>query len=185
MKLIVGLGNPGTKYANTRHNVGFMFLDKLAEEKKVGFQLEKKLKSEIASFMFNGEKIILIKPQTFMNLSGEAVRAVKDFYRVEVEDILVIYDDLDLPTGKLRIRKSGSAGGHNGMANIMLHLGVNEVKRLRIGIDKSEKIEVVDYVLGQFQTDEKIAIALVLDRAVDMIETFLTSSFDQFMNRHN
>jgi|SRR5690554_319989 PTH1 family peptidyl-tRNA hydrolase len=185
MKLIVGLGNPGKKYQETRHNVGFMFVDKIANDLGIKFTLNKQLKSEIAEANVKGEKVILIKPQTFMNLSGEAVRSVQNYYKIELEDILVIYDDLDLPTGKIRIRKSGSSGGHKGMQNIIELIKTQEVKRVRIGIDSEYKKDTIDYVLGKFSIDERIQIDQSISIASSMLNSFIEDSFDDFMNKFN
>jgi PTH1 family peptidyl-tRNA hydrolase len=185
MKLIVGLGNPGKKYQETRHNVGFMFVDKIANDLSIKFTLNKQLKSEIAEANVKGEKVILIKPQTFMNLSGEAVRSVQNYYKIELEDILVIYDDLDLPTGKIRIRKSGSSGGHKGMQNIIELIKTQEVKRVRIGIDSEYKKDTIDYVLGKFSIDERIQIDQSISIASSMLNSFIEDSFDDFMNKFN
>lgn len=185
MKLIVGLGNPGKKYEKTRHNVGFMFVDKLAKELKVDFTLNKQLKSLIANSNLGGEKVVLIKPQTFMNLSGEAVLAVANYYKVDVDDILVIYDDLDLPTGKIRIRKIGSSGGHKGMKNIIELIKTQEIKRVRIGIMNNSQIDTIDFVLGKFTTNEEVDINIALDYTYQMINSFIVDSFDDFMNKFN
>lgn len=184
MKLIVGLGNPGKQYENTRHNIGFMFVDSLASALNTSFKLNKSLKSEIAEGIINNEKVIIIKPQTYMNLSGEAVRSVQNYYKINIEDILVIYDDLALPTGKIRIRKNGSSGGHNGMNNIIELIKTQDIKRIRIGIDKPN-INQVDYVLGKFSVEEKIIIDNVTAKALDIIKSFITDSFDDFMNKFN
>ena len=185
MKLIVGLGNPGKKYEKTRHNVGFMFVDKFAKEIKVDFTLNKQLKSLIANTIIGGEKVVLIKPQTFMNLSGEAVLAAKNYYKIDTEDILVIYDDLDLPTGKIRIRKNGSSGGHKGMKNIIELIKTQEIKRVRIGIMNNSPIDTIDYVLGKFTTTEEVDIAIALDKTYEMMNSFVLKSFDDFMNEFN
>ena len=134
MKLIVGLGNPGRRYQYTRHNLGFMFVDEIARAFNLKFSKDRNLKSLITSFHLADERIIIIKPQTYMNLSGNAVRIVADYYRIDYEDIIVVYDDLDLPEGKIRIRKSGTSGGHKGMANIIEMLRTDSIKRIRIGI---------------------------------------------------
>lgn len=185
MKLIVGLGNPGIKYKKTRHNVGFMFTDELANKLNVSFSLNKSLKSNIALTSLNGEKIIIAQPQTFMNLSGEAVLAISRYYQIKLEDILVIYDDLDLPVGKIRIRPSGSSGGHNGMKNIIELLHSNEIKRVRIGINGCDKDKVIDYVLGKFSKEEEIEISLAVSKALMMVESFMMEKFENFMNRYN
>ena|SRR5690554_2567757 len=160
MKLIVGLGNPGDRYKNTRHNIGFMFLDELKNDLNLEFSLNKQLKSLIAFANINGEKIIFAKPQTFMNLSGEAVLSIVNYYKLEIEDIVIVYDDLDLPTGKIRIRKTGSSGGHKGMSNIIQLLKTSEIKRIRIGIMNNSNIDTIDYVLGKFTIDEEAQIRL-------------------------
>lgn len=185
MKLIIGLGNPGQRYKDTRHNVGFMFVDEVAKELKVDFSLNKQLKSLITITKINNENIILIKPQTFMNLSGEAVLSVMNYYKIDVQDVLVVYDDLDLPTGRVRIRKNGSSGGHKGMSNIIDLVKTTEIKRLRIGIMNNSNIDTIDYVLGKFSENEMPLILLTILKASEMIESFLKDSFDDFMNKFN
>lgn len=185
MKLIVGLGNPGLRYKKTRHNIGFMFVDEIAKATNTKFTLNKSLKSEIAELMINSEKIILLKPQTFMNLSGEALRAVINFYKIDLADVLVIYDDLDLPMGKIRIREKGSAGGQKGMKNIIELLKTNEIKRLRIGIMNNTSIDAVSYVLGKFTKSEKALINIALESAPIALESFVRDEFSDFMNKFN
>ena len=185
MKLIVGLGNPGNKYEKTRHNIGFMFTDELVKKNNFNFTLDKKLQTKIASGIINNEKVYIIQPQTYMNLSGEAVRAVCKYYGIDVNDILVIYDDLDLPVGKVRIRPNGSSGGHRGMQNIIDMLQTKEIHRIRIGIDGCDKDKVIDYVLGRFNREEEIEISLIISKADLMIESYLKESFENFMNRYN
>ena len=153
MKLIIGLGNPGKEYENTRHNTGFMVLDRLSEKLNIEMT-QNKFKGLYGKSKYKGEDVILLKPQTYMNLSGESVRQVMDFFKINQEDILVIYDDLDMPVGKLRLRQSGSAGGHNGVKSIIAHVGTQSFQRIRVGIDKHPRIKVVDYVLGRFQKDK-------------------------------
>ena len=154
MKLFVGLGNPGKKYADTRHNVGFMVIDELAKNWNISMNEDKKFKGIIGSAHVSGEKVILLKPSTYMNLSGEAVQAVMDFYNLENGDVIVIYDDLDMETGKVRGREKGSAGGHNGIKSMILHMAGQEFKRIKIGIDKSPYGKTTDHVLGKFTTAE-------------------------------
>ena len=150
MKLIVGLGNPGSKYRGTKHNVGFIALDEIAYQEKVTFN-KTQFEADIAEFFLNGEKIILAKPQTFMNESGRSVRPLMDYYNIADEDLLVIYDDLDLPIGKIRLRQKGSAGGHNGIKSIIAHLGTQAFNRVKVGIDRPKSSqEVVSYVLSTF-----------------------------------
>ena len=150
MKLIVGLGNPGTKYAGTRHNVGFSVIVGLADKYNIELS-EKKHKAIYGRGMIEGEKVILAMPQTFMNLSGESVRELVDYYKCDPSDVIVAYDDIDLAVGKLRIREKGSAGGHNGMKNIISHLGTQEFVRVRVGIGKKpDRMDLADSVLSRF-----------------------------------
>ncbi len=178
MKIIVGLGNPGDKYYGTRHNVGFMVLHKFMNKHGFDdFSLKKKLKSQISEGNVGGEKIILVKPETFMNLSGEAVVAVKNFYKVENKDIVVVYDDYDLPTGELRYREKGGSGTHNGMKSCIQQLGTDEFPRLRVGINSG--LPVVDlsgYVLGKFTDEEGDKIIPALNESVLQIENQLAIS---------
>ena len=185
MKLIVGLGNPGLKYKNTRHNTGFIFLDRYAKDNNLKFKLDVKLKSEICETIVQNEKVILIKPQTFMNLSGEAVKLVCKYYNIDTKDILVIHDDLDLSVGKLRFRSHGSSGGHKGMKNIMDNMQTQEVKRLKIGIDKVSSKDTIDYVLGKFTKEEMSILDIFLDKINDMINDFCTITFENLMSRYN
>lgn len=183
MKLIVGLGNPGLTYKNTRHNVGFMFLDELQRNYKFEFKLDKKLKGYIGKMKIKDEDIILLKPVTYMNLSGEAVYCVSEYFKIAVEDILVIHDDMDLPVGKVRIRPNGSSGGQKGMENIINNLKTSEIKRIRIGIDKGN--DSIEHVLGKFTSEERKAIDDIIAKASFMLEDFLTLTFANFMNRYN
>lgn len=184
MKLIVGLGNPGKEYEKTRHNTGFMVMDRLAETFQVSINV-KKFKGEYVKFKYHGEDVILLKPMTYMNNSGESVIQVMNYFRVDVEDLLVIYDDMDMPTGKLRLRQSGSAGGHNGIKSIIAHVGTQNFKRIRVGIDKHPQIPVVDYVLGRFSKDEQPLIDEGISHAVKAVETMLDKDFVAAMNAFN
>ena len=177
VKLFVGLGNPGRKYAETRHNVGFMVIDELAKKWDVSMNEEKKFKGLIGSAHVGGEKVILLKPTTYMNLSGESVQAVIDFYDLYNEDIIVIYDDLDMEVGKVRGREKGSAGGHNGIKSIILHLAGEDFKRFKIGIGKSPHGKTTDHVLGRFMTDEGIEISLAIEKVVRACEQTLSLDF--------
>lgn len=183
MKLIVGLGNPGIEYNNTRHNIGFMFIDSICDNLNLSFKLVTKLKSQIALTKLNGEDICFCKPMTYMNLSGEAVKAVVNYYNIKEEDILIIHDDLDLPVSKIRIRERGSHGGHNGMKNIINLLNTNEIKRIRIGIDKGNNI--IDYVLGKFSKEELEKINEVILKAPTIFLDYLNLSFTNLMSRYN
>ncbi len=173
MKLVVGLGNPGNEYASTRHNVGFMAIDEVAKGYNVDFKLDKSMKGMIAQVNNMGKKAILLKPMTYMNLSGEAVSAVARYYSIDIEDIIVINDDLDLPCGKVRFRLNGSAGGHNGLKSINNHLKSQDYKRIKIGIDKSPIIPVVDYVLGKFTEGERVDINHAIEKVVKSINSFI------------
>ena len=174
MRLIVGLGNPGKNYESTRHNVGFMTIDNIAKHYNTEFRLESKLKGVLASVMIKGEKTYLLKPMTYMNLSGESIRAVANFYKIPVEDIIIICDDLDSKTGRVRLRANGSSGGHNGLKSIESQLGTQEYKRIKIGIDRSNVIPVIDWVLQKFSNDEMALINQAIDTAskacIDFIE---------------
>lgn len=183
MKIIVGLGNPGKEYVNTRHNIGFMFVDEVAKTNNLSFSLDKSKRAELATGTIKGEKVVLVKPITYMNLSGEALRLVMDYYKVGVEDIIVIHDDLDLPTGKLRIRANGSSGGHNGLKSIIANIKTQEFKRIKIGIDK--KGAVIDYVLGKFSKMELDEISKVLFNASNIIDDYLSDSFINLMSKYN
>lgn len=173
MKLIIGLGNPGKEYENTRHNAGFMAIDAFAKKEGASFSLEPKFKGMIAQVNLMGKKAILLKPMTYMNLSGESVIKVMQFYKIDPEDILVISDDLDSRLGRLRLRAKGSAGGHNGHKNIALHIHTEEYKRIKIGIDRSPVISVVDWVLKKFTEDEMAVMNQATELAADAITEFI------------
>ena len=184
MKLIVGLGNPGQEYSKTRHNVGFLVLDRLID--KLHVQLDKnKCKANYGIYYHNGEKIIIAKPQTYMNLSGEAVRSLMKFYDVDVEDLIVIHDDLDLPVGKLRLREKGSSGGQRGMGNIIDLLHTKDINRVRIGISNNKLIDTKDYVLSRFSKEEKELIDKAVDKASDALIYAFDHRFDEVMSKFN
>ena len=185
MKLIVGLGNPGRKYKHTRHNVGFMFVDRAAEVAKIKFRLDKAKSCELVDLIINNERIILMKPLTYMNLSGHAVIAVSQFYKIEKKDIIVVYDDLDLDVAQVRIKPTGTSGGHKGMQSIIDHVNDNQIKRIRIGISKPTQNETIDYVLSDFKKDEKKQIESILQVAYDMVYDIATTTFDHVMNKYN
>lgn len=186
MKMIVGLGNPGKQYENTRHNIGFMVLDRLADSYGVSWNQETKFQAKVASAMVDGEKILLVKPMTYMNESGQAVEKMSQYYKIDPDNMLIIYDDLDLPTGKLRLRQSGSAGGHNGIKSIISHLGTSKFKRIRTGIDRPDKQSVVDYVLGELRCDEQDKLSSSFDYIQSAVDLWLQSDdFNQVMNRFN
>jgi peptidyl-tRNA hydrolase, PTH1 family len=183
--LIVGLGNPGKEFEPTRHNVGFRVVDELARRYGLAFG-KKERKALSATGVILGKKVVLTKPQTYMNLSGEAVRSLVDFYKVDLPRILIVSDDLDIPLGTVRLRKSGSAGGQNGMKSVIQHLGTQDFNRLRFGIGRPPgKMQGKDYVLGVFKGDDAILAAQVLDRAADAVETWLVNGIELAMTRHN
>ncbi|GGE21821.1 peptidyl-tRNA hydrolase [Marinithermofilum abyssi] len=185
MKLIVGLGNPGIKYASTRHNVGFWVIDRLSA--KWGIEVQKeKWKSLVGEGRVRGEKVFLMKPETYMNLSGEAVRPAMDWLKASVEEIVVIYDDLDLPPGYLRLRLKGSSGGHNGVKSLISHLGTQNFKRIKIGIGRPDKpIPIPDYVLSRFAPDEEPKIMEAVNRAADAVDAWIDTPFLEVMNEFN
>lgn len=182
MKLIVGLGNPGKDYENTRHNVGFLFIDNFL--KKKALKTKKKFNSLYAEYNIDNEKIILLKPQTYMNLSGIAVKKYVDYFNIKIEDILIIYDDMDFETGTFKIKPTGSSGGHNGIKNILDNLGTQNIKRIRIGISKT-KNDKIDYVIGKFRKEEKEQITNIIEISDKIIEDFINLSFSDFMNKYN
>lgn len=179
MKLIVGLGNPGQEYAHTRHNVGFMAIDKLAEQMKVNFSLERKLKAETAMLVHNNETLILAKPQTFMNLSGESVAKIAKFYKLEDSNIWVVSDDIDLGFGTIRVRYEGSSGGHNGLKSIIEKIG-EEFGRFRIGIKNPslEKISVEAFVLQKFSKVEAEQLPNIIDKTCTLIHHSLEKGLE-------
>lgn len=182
MKIIVGLGNPGEKYETTRHNVGFITVDLLAD----AFDTEISLKGLLCfynTFRLDGEKILVVKPQTYMNLSGDCVGQLARYYKVANEDILVIADDLSLPVGTMRFRTKGSSGGHNGLKSIIAHLGGDDFPRLKIGIGRGD--DVIDYVLGHFGKEEWEKISEMMKLAVDAIKLWITDGDAAVMNRYN
>jgi PTH1 family peptidyl-tRNA hydrolase len=186
VKLIVGLGNPGKQYAATRHNIGFMVVDYLAE--KLGVKVDKiKFKSVLGEGFAGREKIVLAKPQTYMNLSGEALLDMVQWYKLDPQDILVIYDELDLPVGKLRLRMKGSAGGHNGMKSIIYLLQSDDFPRLRIGIGRpqNEKIETVNHVLGKFDEEEAKIMGDAVVKAAEAVMAVLDKGVEKAMNEVN
>lgn len=186
MYIIVGLGNPDKKYINTRHNIGFEVIDAIAEKNEIVLG-EKKHKAVIGKGMVAGQKAVLVKPLTYMNLSGESVRSVIDFYKVdEKSELIVISDDISLDVGQIRIRKRGSAGGHNGLKNIILHLGHDSFIRVRMGVgDKPPKLDLVDYVLGHFLPEEREAVTESVRNAALAIETVIAEGPDAAMNQYN
>lgn len=184
--MIVGLGNPGSKYAKTKHNIGFMTIDRLAEKYNVTFK-KNDFEAEEGSFFLNGEKIILVKPQTFMNDSGRAVVPLMTYLNIYPEELLVVHDDLDLEVGKIRLRQKGGAGGHNGLKSIISYLGNNIFDRVKVGIGRPKgRMDVVAHVLSPFDTEDEVKIQQALDKAVEAIEFYLEQhTFMDTMNHFN
>lgn len=187
MKIIVGLGNPGKQYENTWHNVGFDAVDLLAEKIGARFGLKPKLLASVASANVYGEKVVIVKPQTYMNLSGQSVRAVVDYYKVGLKDVLVIYDDLDIAVGSLRFREKGSSGTHNGMRNVLAELGSGDFPRARIGTMKDNPlIPTIDYVLSHVPSDKRKSVDEAVQNAVDLSIDFIKGeTSDKLMCRYN
>ena len=185
MLIIAGLGNPGKEYENTRHNAGFMVMDALAE--KIGADIsEKKHKALCGKGVIGGEKVILMKPQTYMNSSGESIRAAADYYKVDPEDILIVYDDISLAPGQLRIRAKGSAGGHNGIKSIIAHLGTQEFPRVKVGVgEKPKGYDLADYVLSRFQKDERVLMEEAFERAGEAAVCMMNDTMEHAMNQFN
>ena len=185
MYIIAGLGNPTREYEKTRHNVGFEVIDVLADMLGTTVE-EKKFKGCYGRGIIGGEKVLLLKPQTFMNLSGESIRAASDFYKVDPEHIIIIYDDISLDVGQLRIRKKGSAGGHNGIKNIIAHLGTQEFPRIKVGVgDKPKKMDLADYVLSRFSKEDRAAMEDAFKEAAKAVEVMITEGMDIAMNQFN
>jgi len=185
MKIIVGLGNPGLEYARTRHNVGFMTLDRLARRHGLTGG-RSRFQGLAVDGAIGSERCLLLQPMTYMNRSGRSVRAAVDFYKVEpATDLLIVVDDVALPCGRIRLRAGGSAGGHNGLIDIARALGGDPYPRLRIGVDPPGRIPQVDYVLGKFRPDQWDLVDPAIDRACDAIECWLTQGIDQAMTKYN
>lgn len=185
MYLIVGLGNPDRQYEGTRHNVGFEVIDRLADRLFVSVE-EKKFRGYYGKGIIGGQKVILLKPQTYMNLSGESVRAAADFYKIQPEHIIVVYDDVSLDVGQLRIRTKGSAGGHNGIKNIIAHLGTQEFPRVKVGVGaKPPRMDLADYVLSRFSKEDQAKMEDAFKEAAEAVETLITEGADRAMNRFN
>ncbi|MFB9770670.1 aminoacyl-tRNA hydrolase [Lactiplantibacillus modestisalitolerans] len=185
MKMIVGLGNIGTKYAQTRHNVGFMIIDELAQRLNADFKTSK-FEAQVATAFQAGEKVLLVKPSTYMNDSGRAVGPLMSYYNVAPADLLVIHDDLDLPLGKVRLKQKGSAGGHNGIKSIISHVGDQQFKRAKVGIDHPQKMSVVNYVLGKFSPAELKQFEDAKLTTLAAVDAWLTTNdFAAVMNQYN
>lgn len=185
MKMIIGLGNPGKKYEKTRHNIGFLVIDELA--KQYGVELNQTKHHALYAIAHTPKgKVLLVKPYTYMNLSGEAVAPLMNYYDIDIEDIVVIYDDLDLGTGKLRLRQRGSAGGHNGIKSLIQHLGTQNFNRIRIGISRPPAgMKVPDYVLANFRDEEHVDMELAIKKSADACTLWLDKPFLEVMNDYN
>lgn len=186
MFIIAGLGNPGREYMNTRHNVGWSALDVFAS--KYGIRVEdEKFRALTGKGVVDGRKVVLVKPLTYMNLSGEAIRAVCDYYKIDPEtELIVLYDDIALPVGALRVRPKGSAGGHNGIKNIIQHLGSEVFSRIRVGVgEKPSRMDLADYVLGHFSKEEQSAEAEAYEKAADAICMIMDGRLEEAMNKYN
>ncbi|MDD2469680.1 MAG: aminoacyl-tRNA hydrolase [Bacilli bacterium] len=184
MKLIVGLGNPGKEYQHTRHNVGFMVIDALAN--KLGVKLDKRKKGGLyCQTIIDEEKVILLKPQRFVNLSGEVILEIIKYFKIDTNDVLIVSDDLDMLVGTLKLKAKGSSGGHKGLDNIELCLKTNEYKRLKIGISNNREVDTKDYVLGNFSKEEQEIINKIIERCADITIDFIRLDFIKLMNKYN
>lgn len=183
MFLIVGLGNPGIQYENTRHNIGFKVIDNIAKEYNIEINRQK-FKGVYGEGFINGEKVILLKPTTYMNLSGESIMEVVDFYKLTCEDIVVIYDDISLDIGRLRIREKGSAGGHNGIKSIIAHLGTDVFPRIKVGVGQPN-VDLVNYVLGKFTDEEMEVLSESIDASTKAVSEIIKYDVNTAMNKFN
>ena len=185
MYLIAGLGNPSKTYEGTRHNVGFAMIDAIAD----AFQIDvttKKHKAIVGRGVIEGMKVILAKPQTYMNLSGESIREIADFYKIDPENMIIIYDDISLDVGRLRIRKKGSAGGHNGIKNIIAHLGTDVFPRIKVGVgEKPQGWDLADYVLSKYSKEEQQALREASDNVIGAVKLMVMDNIDAAMNQYN
>jgi PTH1 family peptidyl-tRNA hydrolase len=184
MRVVVGLGNPGSRYAETRHNVGFMVVDALAESVNAG-KFRSRFQADIAELREDEDTILLVKPQTYMNLSGKAVREVVDYYQVPLENVIVVCDDINLSLGKLRFRARGSHGGHNGLRDIQNHLATTEYSRLRLGVGAPEEDDTIDHVLGRFRPAELPLVEEAVAKAVQGIALWWKEGIEECMNEFN
>jgi PTH1 family peptidyl-tRNA hydrolase len=186
VKLIVGLGNPGPEYRETRHNVGFIVADTLASRWRVEGQWREKFEALQVKTVAAGDRVVLLKPLTFMNLSGQAVAATAGFYQIEPADVFIVTDDVALPLGRLRARREGGAGGHNGLKSIIQHLGTQAFPRMRVGVGRGDdRRDLSDHVLGRFAADERDTVSAAVLRAADATEMFLSEGIERVMNAFN
>src|SRR5439155_4765429 len=185
--LIVGLGNPGTEYARTRHNAGFLVVERLAERWQAKWTRDRRFAARVAKAERDGRRLMLCQPQTYMNQSGVAVAGLREYFRTPLERLLVVVDDADLPLGEIRLRAQGASGGHHGLESIEQHLGTRHYSRLRIGIGRAQSAvrEITDHVLGRFRTEESQLVEMVLDRAAGQIECWLSEGIAKAMSQFN
>jgi PTH1 family peptidyl-tRNA hydrolase len=184
MRLIVGLGNPGAEYAGTRHNVGFEVIERLARRHGIAVR-RRTMRSVLGDGTICGQRVILARPMTFMNLSGEAVGAISRMFRIPPQDVIIVVDDVALAVGRIRLRSKGSAGGHHGLESVQSHLGTQEYPRVRIGVGGSDNRELINHVLGRFRPDEREAVEASLEAAADAVEHALREGFESAMNLYN
>ena len=184
MKLIVGLGNPGKEYEDTRHNIGYMVVDNFVKANNLGTFTEK-FNGLILKTTYNDEQLIIVKPLSYMNLSGDVVRKVSDYYKIDINDILVIHDDLDMPVGKIKLKVGGSSGGHNGIKDITNKLGNENYKHLKIGIANDKNMDTKDYVLGKFKDNDKTEIMFAVYYANDILKDYFKYDFNDLMSKYN
>ena len=184
MKLVVGLGNPGKEYEKTRHNMGFMAIDKYATSKGLFFDKEK-FGGIYTYFLYNNEKIMLLKPQKYINLSGDVIKKYMDYFKIDIDNLLVISDDLDMNMGKIKIKYKGSSGGHNGLKNIEANLNTRNYKRIKIGISNNKQIDTKEYVLGKLDQESNQIIQNTIEKFPQILDDYLSMSFDNLMNKYN
>ncbi|KRN89252.1 aminoacyl-tRNA hydrolase [Ligilactobacillus ceti] len=185
MKMIVGLGNIGKKYENTRHNAGFMVVDEFAREHGGTFNKEK-FNASLAEVFVNGEKVILVKPMTYMNESGRAVRPLMDYFDLDLEDLVIINDDLDLQVGMIRLRQKGSAGGHNGIKSLIQHLGTEKFARMKLGIGRPERMSIINWVLSDFTKEEQMELDIAIQTTVKALNDWVADGdYLKLMNNYN
>ncbi|MBR3161391.1 MAG: aminoacyl-tRNA hydrolase [Bacilli bacterium] len=184
MKLIFGLGNPGKRYENTRHNIGYMLVDLIASKKGIIFK-SSKFNADVAEYNYGNEKIILVKPLSFMNLSGTVIRKMVNYYKVELYDIMVIHDDLDMDFGRIKFVNNSSSGGHNGIKDIERNINSKDYLRLKIGISKNDDVDTKDYVLGKFDKEEMGKLNVVLENLVGIVDDFCDMDIEMLKSKYN
>ena len=184
MKLIVGLGNPGKEYENTRHNIGFMMIDYILKDLNIT-KMSEKMGGKYFETNINGEKVIFLKPQEYINLSGNVIIKFMNFYKIDIKDLFIIHDDLDLEVGTFKLREKGGSGGHNGLKNIESHLKTKEYNRMKIGISNNKNIDTKDYVLGRLNKEEKENLNKIIEIGPNIIKDYLNMSFTNLMNKYN